>query len=261
MSNQNRILARSNPALRSAVQGSGASYRTGVPLKVHDVIHSFGVFMGITVIVGIISSYVLYPSPSIGSMLALALGLIQVAFVFFLSRKPERMSSVSLATTYAVIEGIFLGAATNLYAFFPESGIEDGSALIGKAIIGTVIAFALTVFAYSRGIIKVTDGYLKTVSIMTLSALVVYLVSIFAGVFFGLHWLNDGGVLSLVFSVFCIVTAVMSIVADLFNVDMAIRNGADRSESVGLALGMIITLTWLYLEILRLLRNIAVNNR
>ena len=72
-------------------------------------------------------------------------------------------------------------------------------------------------------------------------------------IFFGFNPLRDGGMLSIIFSLVCIVLASLSFMTDFDQADRLIRQGAPAQYAWGIALGLAVTLVWLYTEILRLL--------
>jgi uncharacterized YccA/Bax inhibitor family protein len=71
--------------------------------------------------------------------------------------------------------------------------------------------------------------------------------------------LRSGGSLAIVFSLVCIVVAAMNLVLDFDMIERAIRNGADQKFAWFASFGLMVTLIWLYLEILRLLGNLRNN--
>ncbi len=68
--------------------------------------------------------------------------------------------------------------------------------------------------------------------------------------------LRSGGALAIVFSLVCIVIAAMNLVLDFDMIERGIRNGADAKFAWYASFGLMVTLIWLYIEILRLLANL-----
>lgn len=148
---------------------------------------------------------------------------------------------------YAVLEGIVLG------------GI---SVVMEKAYPGIVMqAIALTfgtlftlLMAYTSGIIKPTENFKLGVVAATGGIALIYFVSIILG-FFGrqIPLLHEGGPIGIGFSVFVVIIAAFNLVLDFDFIEKGTQTGAPKYMEWYAAFGLIVTLIWLYLEILRLL--------
>ena len=152
---------------------------------------------------------------------------------------------------YALLEGLALGGISKMYANAFEPGI------VPQAIILTLgILFAL-LFAYKSKIIRATENFKLGVFAATAGIGLVYLVSFFMSMFGsgGLPIMNpsNASMLSIGFSLFVVVIASLNLVMDFDFIEEGAANGAPKYMEWYGAFGLLVTLIWLYLEILRLL--------
>lgn len=152
---------------------------------------------------------------------------------------------------YAVLEGLALGGISKMYANAFEPGI------VPQAIMLTLgILFAL-LFAYKSKIIKPTENFKLGIFAATAGIGIVYLISFFMS-FFGGGGLpvmdpTNSSMLSIGFSLFVVVIASLNLVMDFDFIESGVEKGAPKYMEWYGAFGLLVTLVWLYLEILRLL--------
>ncbi len=155
---------------------------------------------------------------------------------------------------YAVLEGLALGGISKIYANAFEPGI------VPQAIMLTLgILFAL-LFAYKSKIIQATENFKLGVFAATAGIGVVYLIS-FIMSFFGnsLPIMNpaNSSMLSIGFSLFVVIIASLNLVMDFDFIEEGVEKGAPKYMEWYGAFGLLVTLIWLYLEILRLLAKLS----
>lgn len=156
--------------------------------------------------------------------------------------------SATVAPIYALLEGLFVGSVTAMY------GAALGGAIIFNAISLTLgILFAM-LFIYKTGIIKVTDKLRMGVMMATMGVFLVYMLN-FVLSFFGINlpYLHQGGAMGIGISVVIIGIAAFNLLLDFDNFDKGEKFGAPSYMEWFSAMGLLITLIWLYVEILRLL--------
>ena len=156
---------------------------------------------------------------------------------------------------YAVLEGLALGGISKMYADAFEPGI------VPQAIMLTLgILFAL-LFAYKTKIIRATENFKLGVFAATAGIGIVYLVSFFMGIFGsgGLPVMDptNSSMLSIGFSLFVVIIASLNLVMDFDFIENGAANGAPKYMEWYGAFGLLVTLIWLYLEILRLLAKLS----
>jgi uncharacterized YccA/Bax inhibitor family protein len=120
--------------------------------------------------------------------------------------------------------------------------------------LGATLAVALTVYAlYATGTIKVTNRLRSTIIAATLGLLVLYVVLAVISAFGGTNFISTGGPLAIGFTIITAGLAASNLLLDFDFIDRAIASGANRNYEWYAALGIVMTLVWLYLELLRLL--------
>lgn len=176
-----------------------------------------------------------------------AIGGAVVGLVFALVTSFRPQVAHVTAPLYAVAEGVFLGAiSATLNVFYP------GIPLQAAGLTVAVLAVMLTL--YRTGAIRVTDKFRAGVVAATGAIFLVYLVS-FALSFFGVEvpLLNDNGPLGIGISLVVVAVAALNLVLDFDLIAKGAQSGAPaRMEWYG-AFALLVTLVWLYVELLRLL--------
>jgi uncharacterized YccA/Bax inhibitor family protein len=154
------------------------------------------------------------------------------------------------APIYALLQGVFLGAISHLYEIR-----WDGIVL--QAVGLTIGVFAVMLFIYSTRIIRVTNRLRVGIIAATGAVVLVYLVNIVLNLFGAdLPFIHDGGAFSILFSLVVVGIAAFNLLLDFDMVEQGVaRQWPKHMEWFG-AFGLMITLVWLYLEILRLLGNL-----
>jgi uncharacterized YccA/Bax inhibitor family protein len=154
------------------------------------------------------------------------------------------------APIYALIEGVVLGAISHLYEIR-----WDGIVL--QAVGLTIGVFAVMLFIFSTRIIRVTNRLRTGIIAATGAVFLVYLVNIIMNLFGAdLPFIHDGGAFSILFSLAVVGIAAFNLLLDFDMVEQGVaRQWPKHMEWYG-AFGLLVTLVWLYLEMLRLLGNL-----
>jgi uncharacterized YccA/Bax inhibitor family protein len=152
------------------------------------------------------------------------------------------------APLYALLEGLALGGIS---AFFEK--MYPGVAV--QAVGLTFGVLFVMLLAYKSGIVKATQGFKIGVIAATGGIAVFYLVEIALRFFFHIQVpaINSSGPWGIAFSLFVVVIAALNLVLDFDMIETGVRGGAPKYMEWYGAFGLMITLIWLYLEILRLL--------
>ena len=155
---------------------------------------------------------------------------------------------------YAVLEGITLGGISMwYYTYALANGAQSN--IVVQAVIGTFAAFAAMLFLYATRIIKVGSTFRKMMMIGMVGYLFVALASLVASMFGvgnGFGFYGTGG-LGLLLCVVGVGLAAFSLALDFDAIENAIALGVPEKESWRASFGILVTLVWLYLELLRLL--------
>lgn len=173
-------------------------------------------------------------------------GVIGGAIIYFITaRNPSR--APVLAPLYAVVEGLLVGTVTSYY-MYAFDGIVFNAATLTMAILFMMLTL------YKAGVIKVTDKFRSGVSMAVGAVMMIYLVNIVL-YFFGISipFLHDGGPMAIGISGVIIVIASLNLLLDFDSFEKGEQYGAPEYMEWFSAMGLLFTLIWLYLEILRLL--------
>jgi uncharacterized YccA/Bax inhibitor family protein len=178
----------------------------------------------------------------------LALPAVLVGLVLGLVIAFKQIANPAATLAYAAVEGVFLGAISEAFETYFGGGI------VMQAVIGTFGVFAGMLVVYKTGAIRVTPKFTRWMIGALVGVLVLMLANIVASFFTaGGLGLRDGGPLAIVFSLVVIGVAAFSLLLDFDAADEAIRRGAPAKFAWYIAFGLLVTVVWLYLEILRLL--------
>ena len=153
-----------------------------------------------------------------------------------------------LGWIYAALEGFALGAISAMYE-------QRFHGIVLQAVGATLAVVAVTAVLYGTGMVKVTDKFRRTVLAATTGAVVFYFVAILMNVVFHSNALLSGGPIGILVSLVISAVAAFNLFVDYDQVDQLIAAKADASYNAYGAFGLLITIIWLFLEILRLLAN------
>ena len=156
------------------------------------------------------------------------------------------------APLYAAAEGVFLGAFSNFLTQMTR--YHD---LPFQAVALTSGTLFLMLFIYATGLIKVTPRLTAGIIAATGAIALVYLASMVFSLFGGtMPIIHDASPLGIGFSVFVVGLAAFNLLLDFDSIEQGQRAGAPKYMEWYGAFGLMVTLVWLYLEILRLLRKV-----
>ena len=215
-------------------------------MTLDDTITKSATVMGLLMLVAA-AAYVLTPLSLLTPALIIS-GLVGFVTVMVVSLR--RVISPPLVLAYAVIEGVFIGAFSKVFEYMYPG-------IVTQAVLGTFVAAGATLAAYKFFNIRVTDKFRKIVFISTFAfagvMLLNFVLSLF-GIDLGMRGVGGGiSMIAILASAVGVVLAVLNLVMDFDYVEQGIRQGAPASESWRAALGLTVTMVWLYTEILRIL--------
>jgi uncharacterized YccA/Bax inhibitor family protein len=181
---------------------------------------------------------------------AAILGFIAAMVVIF---KKEWAAYVT--PVYALFEGVVLGGIS---ATYNNVFAKSAPGIVTQAVLltfGVVIAMYVL---YRFRIIKVTDKLRSIIFTATAGIAIFYLLSIVLGFFhINIGFINEGSALGIGFSLVVVVIAAMNLLLDFDMIEKGVAAGAPKYMEWYGAFGLLVTLVWLYLEILRLLAKLA----
>lgn len=155
-----------------------------------------------------------------------------------------------LAPLYAILEGMCLASiSVMLNRMFP--GI-----VLNAVLLTFGIAFSAALI-YAKGYVKVNDGFMRAFSMAILGILITYLLE-FVLSFFGIRipMIHQGGPIGIIFSLVVVGVATMSLFIDYEQISQSVRQGLPAEYEWYCAFSLLVTLVWLYVEVLDLLRKL-----
>lgn len=174
-------------------------------------------------------------------LVTLVLGLV-IAF--------KKSVSVPLIVSYAALEGVLVGGVSRIY------GSAFGQGVVTTAIVATLSVFVAMFAGWKLGFIKVTDKSRRIFGMAILGYMVFALANLVAAWAFGANsgwgFFGFGSPMSILISVVAVGLASYSLAMDFDSIDNAVAAQLPQKYSWLLAHGLIVTVVWLYLEILRL---------
>ena len=177
-------------------------------------------------------------------------GLI-VAFIIIFKKE----LAPYLAPAYALLEGLFLGAISAMYNNAFGQKAPD---LIMNAVgltFGTAIAMYLL---YSFKIIRATQKFKAIIITATLGIAIFYFITLILGMFnINVSFLSQGTTIGILFSLFVVAIAALNLILDFDMIERGAEAGAPKYMEWYGAFGLLVTIVWLYLEILRLLAKLG----
>ncbi|WP_181319474.1 Bax inhibitor-1/YccA family membrane protein [Rhodococcus sp. OK519] len=221
-------------------------------MTIDDVVTKTAITLGVLSVAAIISYFLVDGNNDLAAPFVIGGGLIGFVLVMVASFG-RKMDNPAIVLAYAACEGVFLGALSFMFTNVEFGGV-GGSALIGQAVLGTFGVFFGMLVVYKTGAIRVTPRLTRMIIGGLIGVLVLMVGNLIASFFTdGGFGLRDGGTVAIIFSLVCIALAAFSFLLDFDAADQLIRAQAPEKAAWGVALGLTVTLVWLYVEILRLL--------
>jgi uncharacterized YccA/Bax inhibitor family protein len=156
---------------------------------------------------------------------------------------------------YAVLEGLALGGISLIFE-------ERYPGIVINAVGLTFGTLAVLLLAYRSGLIRATENFKLGIVAATGAIAVLYLASMVMG-FFGksMAFIHEGSTIGIIFSLVVVVIAALNLVLDFDFIERGAATGAPKYMEWYAAFGLLVTLVWLYLEMLRLLAKLQGRRR
>lgn len=214
------------------------------PMTVDDVVTRTGATLAVAAVIGVITTLAVlagaiqpWPPMIIGMIAGLVLALV----IIF-----KRTVNPGMVLAYAAAEGLFLGGITGIFEhYFPGIALQ--------AVLGTTLVFITMLVVYRTGAVRVTPKLTRWIIGATAGAAGLMLINLLLSLFGVDTGLRSAGPLGIAVSLLFIGIAAFNFLLDFDMADQLIRTGAPSRMAWYVAFGLLVTLVWLYLEILRLL--------
>jgi uncharacterized YccA/Bax inhibitor family protein len=169
-----------------------------------------------------------------------------IGFISVIVASVSNRAAPFFTILYAICEGLVLGSISGIVNF----GIEAG--LVANAVLITFVIFGFLLVAYSTGIFKVGFTFRK-IFMTALFSIVIFTFIYSILTLFGLSFIKVSFEFLLILSIIMIIMASFSLLIDFDNCKMAVSGGLPSRYEWNLSLGLLVSLVWLYMEVLRLL--------
>lgn len=250
------ITKSSNPVFKEQVFHNGYTSSSNV-MTINGTVNKTALML-LLVVAGAIYSWnkffdAIAVNPEAGAAAVgpwLAIGAIGGIITALVTVFRPQSSGIS-APIYAVFEGLLLGGLSALFeSMYPG--------IVMRAVALTLAVFFAMLFLYRSGIIKVTQKFMMGVVAATGGIAIVYLFSFIGGMFgMDTSFLHGNSNLSIGISLVVVAVAALNLVLDFSFIEKASQAGAPKYMEWYGAFGLMVTLIWLYMEILRLLSKLA----
>ncbi len=217
---------------------SATSVDTG-RMSIDDVVIKTGLMFAVLLPLAAAAYFLNNPVLTFGGAIAgLVLGLV-VAF--------KQSTNPALILSYAAAEGLFLGGISRVFE-------DRWPGIVATAVVATLCVFGVTLAAYKSGKVRATPKFQRTVLIAGVGYLVFCLVNLVVmlaggGGDFGLR----SGPIGIAISLFAVGLAAAFLILDFDFAEQGVKNGLPERYSWLAAFGLVVTLVWLYVEMLRLI--------
>ena len=241
------VYRSSNPALNPQYfQGGVASERMTLDGTINKTI----TLLGLVSIAAMLSYSIVSQTPGLGFMITIggAIGgaILALAILFIRPNNPQILMSM-----YALLEGLFIGGFSYMIENYYLGGTEG---VVLQALVGTVAVFLTMLAIYKFGIIKPTEIFVLVVSALCGAIMIVYLFN-FIMMFFGtgIPFLHSSGPIGIGISIVFITVAALMLIVDFGMIENGVKFGAPKNMEWYGAFGLVLTLVWLYIEMLKLI--------
>lgn len=237
----------SNPVFRNDPFAKAPA--TGASMTVTGAVWKTTFLLMLAVVTASATWFVYASGQNLAIPAAVGGGFLGFILAIVISFKPTW--AAVLAPVYALVEGVFLGGITALM-----NQRYPGIALAAAG--GTLATLAALLFAYQSGLIRATDNFKRGVIAATMGIAIFYLVAMVLQLFHvKIPGVFDSGLFGIGFSIFVVIVAALNLVLDFDRIEQGARGGAPKYMEWYAAFGLMVTLVWLYIEILRLLAKLS----
>ena len=242
-----------NPSLSADTFSSSAadaSFVTSAPpatMTLQGTVNKTAMLLALVVISASYTWAMFFSSGNPAKVIPWAVGGAIAGLVLALITMFKKQYSGITAPLYAIAEGLFLGAISAVFeAQYPG--------IVIQAVGGTFGTLAALLLCYQSGLIRATENFKLGIVAATGGIFFVYLISMIGGMFgFPIPFIHEAGPLGIGFSVVVVIIAALNLVLDFDFIETAANRGAPKYLEWYGAFALMVTLVWLYLEILRLL--------
>ena len=236
------MMRSGNPALRGNIFTNVPAYAASAGvMTVQGTVNKTLILLLLTVI----SAAWAWGAPQIAMPMLIPAAIVGLVVGIITIVKKEK--AYITAPIYALVEGVVLGAISSVF-----EGQYQGIVIQAVALtFGTLFCLLM---AYKSGLIKVTENFKLGVVAATGAIALIYIISIIMSLFgVRVPFIHDSGPIGIGFSIVVVIIASLNLVLDFDFIETGAERGAPKYFEWYGAFGLMVTLIWLYLEMLRLL--------
>ena len=241
-----------NPTLNEKIFDRSIQQPYGEVMTINGTLQKFGILFLLTIAMAGLSWKMIYSGKDITMMMWVSLfGALGVALGIFF--RPQLSSY--LAPVYALLKGFAIGAIS---AYYNYAFAKVAPNIITQAValtFGVVIAMYLL---YNFKIIKATETFKSVVITATFGIFIFYLIVLGLGFFnINIPFIHEGTTFGIIFSLLVVGLAALNLILDFDMIEQGAKRGAPKYMEWYGSFALLVTIVWLYLEILRLLSKFA----
>lgn len=236
-----------NPAL-NATTFKNENLVIGQTMTLQGTVNKTGFLLGILVLTAVYTWNLFFQTGSPAAVMPIAIGGAIGGFIMALVTIFKKTWSPITAPIYAALEGLFLGGISAIFEYqYPGIVIQATGLTLGT--------LASLLVLYKLGIIKPTENFRLMIVSATMGIGVLYLISMIMNMFgsTGIGFIHSNGLFGIGFSLFVVAIAALNLVLDFDFIEQGAEMGAPKYMEWFGAFSLMVTLIWLYLEMLRLL--------
>jgi uncharacterized YccA/Bax inhibitor family protein len=249
----NTEIMTGNPALNQNTFTDVQSAREGATMTIQGTVDKTSILL-VLVVVAASFTWRMYFAGEGDAVMPWTFGGAIGGFVIGLVTTFKKVWSPVTSPLYAICEGLFIGGFSSiLEAHYPG--------IVLQAVMLTFGTLAALLFAYKTGLIVASDKFKRGVIAATGGVMLVYVATLILG-FFGVQvpFVYGSSLMSIGFSIVVVIIAALNLVIDFDFIETGAQAGVPKYLEWYAAFGLLVTLVWLYLEIIRLLTKINRRN-
>jgi uncharacterized YccA/Bax inhibitor family protein len=236
-----------NPALNDKVFQLDRAATSGEAMTINGTVTRTAYLLLLLTATAVLSWIKAYSALDPSALYPWLIGSAIAGLVIGLITTFKKTAAPITAPIYAIVEGVFLGIISAFYEMqFPG--------LVFQAVLLTFGTLFALLMAYRSGLIKATENFKLGVAAATGGVFLIYMATFILG-FFGVSipYIHGSGTVGILFSLAVVVIAALNLVLDFDFIEEGAARGAPKYMEWYAAFGLLVTLIWLYLEMLRLL--------
>ncbi|MCK5823877.1 MAG: Bax inhibitor-1/YccA family protein [Ichthyobacteriaceae bacterium] len=240
------LMKSSNPAFGENVWGK-ASYATSAPMTLQGTINKTLISL-LLVVASAAYTWNTYMQGGNVSMI-MGVGFIGGFILSMVTIFKNEWAHITVPA-YALFEGAAIGGLSALFEVkFPGLPMQATALTFGTLFV--------MLFAYKQGLIKATEKFRAVIMASMGAIMTVYIISMIMSFFGSYSFLQGNSLMSIVFSLVVTAVAALSLILDFDTIEKGVRNNAPKQFEWMGAFGLLVTLIWLYIEMLKLLSKIS----